>query len=330
MDAYLNVISQIQAYGDRSISSNPRLKFGDWKRDQSGFTVSNPQSQGHSIDPGSSKIIFDGTRTTSIGVSTAFAVSLSSLDPSRYRFTWTGGTNPVLRTARNLTLNGIAVTFAVLANNTVNVSVPALSASDFTGVLAGDTVFVPNVTTGDAANIVSVLNSGYWVVLAVLDNQNLSLARFPGADFEAVGETQTLLSDAQLQAYSTSGVQPGDHVDISGGFAPVIQKTFEVVNVTSKFFEVVSTSPLPAQTGITPGASGMIFYTDAKSFLYLEIDQECAIRLNGSTDNSQRLSPIEAGNSDRPGTYMKRGPAWSLTIVNRSTVTLNAFVLHAE
>ena len=330
MNAFLNVTSQIQAYGDRSISSNPRLKFGDWKRDLSGFPVANPQSEGHSIDPGATKIIFDGTRTTTIGVGTTFAVSLSALDPSRYRITWTGGTNPTFRTDRALTLTGIAVTFAVLANNTVNLSVPSLAAFDFTGVVAGDTVFVPNVTTGDSSNVVSVLNSGFWLVLAVIDSKNLSLARFPGQDFEAVGETQTLLSNTQLQAYSTSGVQSGDHVDISAGFATVIQKTFEVATVTSKFVEIISTSPLPTQTGITPGAAGMIFYTDAKSFLYLEVDQEAALRLNGSSDNSQRLSPIEAGNGDRPGVYMKRGPAWSLSIVNRSTVTLNALVMHAE
>jgi len=156
------------------------------------------------------------------------------------------------------------------------------------------------------------------------------LARFTGADFTAVSETVALTTNSQFQAFSSSGVQVGDKVDISAAFALATRKTFDVVAVTSNFFEVISTTPLPLETGITPGASGMIFYTDSKSFLYIEADQEAAVRLNGSTDSSQRLSPIEAGNPDRPGMFLKRGPAWSLTIVNRASVTLNVVVVHAE
>lgn len=330
MDAFLNVIQKIQAYGDRSINSNPRLRYVDWSRDASGVPVKDPKSEAHGLAPGETKLVYDGTRSTSVGVSTAFDVSLSTLDPSRYRFTWAGGTDPSLRTDRALALNGRTLTFAVLSNNTVTVTVSGAGVNDFTGVVAGDTVFVPHTTTGDSSSPVSVLNAGYWQVLAVTSATVLSLARPAGQDFEAVSESAILTADAQFQAFSTAGVQVGDHVDISAGFASVTRRTFEVTAVTSKFFEVISTSPLPAETGITPAAAGIIFYTDAKSFLYIEADQECAVRVNGSTDSSQRLSPIEAGNPDRPGIYMKRGPSWSLSIVNRSTVTLNVVAIHAE
>lgn len=329
MDAFLNVTQKIQAYGDQNINSNPRLKYVDWSRDASGIPVSNPKSQGYTVDPGATKLIFDGTRSTTIANDTEFDVSLSSLDPSRYRITWSGGTNPNFRVDRNLTLDTIAVTFTVQLNNSVIVSVPSLASSDFTGVLPGDIILIPNVTTGDPASPISVLNGGLWQVLGVQDSKNLTLVRLAGVDFEAVSETQTLTSDIQFQAFSASGVQIGDSVDISMGFAAVTQRTFEVAYVSSNYIEIVSTLPLPAQTGITPTAAGMIFYTDAKSFLYVEADQECAIRLNGSTDNSQRISPVEASNKDRPGVYMKRGPSWSLTVVNRSSVSLNLLVIDA-
>jgi hypothetical protein len=330
MDAFLNVIAQIQAYGDRSVNSNPRLKYVDWKRDNSGIAVKDPKSEAHSIDPGATKLIYDGTRATTIGVSTAFDVTLSTLDPSRYRFTHSAGSNPTLRADRNLALNGRTLTIAVLANSTATVTVSGAGVNDFTGVLAGDTVYIPHTTTGDAANVLSVLNAGLWLVLAVPSVTQLSLARFPGQDFEATSEAQVLAADAQFQAFSTNGVQVGDHVDISSGFATPTRRTFEVIKVTSKFFEVMSTAPLPAEAGITPGAAGMIFYTDAKGFLYIEADQDCAIRVNGATDNSQRLAPVEAGNQDKPGQYLKRGPSWSLSIVNRATVTCNVLVIHAE
>jgi len=329
MDAFLNATLKILAFGDKSFNSNPRLRYVDWNRDASGIQVRDPKAEAHTIDPGATKLIFDGTRSTSI-TSAIFAVSLSALDPSRYRITWTGGSNPGFRTDRSLTLSGIAVTFLVLANNTANLSVPTLAAFDFTAVQPGDTILIPGTATGDTAGPVSPLNSGYWQVLAVLNSKNLSLSRFVGSGFEATNETVTLSSNSQLQAFSTAGVQVGDKLDISAGFAISTRKTFDVVAVTSSFVEVISTTALPPETGITPGTQGMIFYTDAKSFLYIEADQEAALRLNGSTDNSQRLSPIEAGNPDRPGPYLKRGPAWSLSIVNRSPVTLNVVVIHAE
>lgn len=328
MDAFLNVTMKLLAFGDKSINSNPRLRYVDWNRDASGVLVRDPKSESHSIDPGATKLIFDGTRATTIGGTTAFAVTLSPLDPSRYRFTWTGGTGPSFRTDRALALNGVAVTVAVQANSTVIMTVAP--GPDFTGVLAGDTLFIPDVSTGDSAGPFSALNGGYWQVLAVLSPTSLSLARFAGVDFAATNETVTLTGNSQLQAFSTSGVQVGDKVDISAGFAVSTRKTFDVVAVTSTFVEVVSTTALPPETGIIPTAAGMIFYTDSKSVIYIEVDQEACVRLNGAADNSQRLSPIEPGNADRPAFYFKRGPAWALSIVNRSSATLNAVVIHAE
>lgn len=328
MNAFLNVTLKLLAFGDKSVNSNPRLRYVDWSRDASGIQVRDPKSESHSIDPGATKLIFDGTRPTTIGGTTAFSVTLSPLDPSRYRIAWTGGTNPGFRTDRSLALSGVSVTVAPQANGTVILSVPV--GPDFTGVVAGDTVLIPDASTGDASGPFSALNGGRWLVLAVLDSRTLSLARPPGADLSSTAEVVPVTANSQLQAFSTVGVQVGDKVDVSLGFALVTRKTFDVVAVTSTYIEVISTSALPPETGIVPTSAGMVFYTDSKSLVYVEVDQEAAVRLNGSTDNSQRLSPIEAGNSDRPGIFLKRGPAWSLSIVNRSSVTLNAVVVHAE
>lgn len=330
MNAYLNIIQQIQAYGDSSVSSNPRLKFVDWNRGNSGIVCKNPQSKPYTVDPGATIAIFDAVRSTTVDGTTSFNVALSPLDPSRYRFSWVAGTNPGLRVDRGLTLNGIAITFTTATNNTVDVTVPNLASFDFTGVVAGDIIFVPGATTGDSANVLSILNLGYWQVLAVLSSKRLTLARPYGSDFTGVTETQVLTADSQFQAFSSNGVQPGDSVNISSGFSLVTQKTFEIVAVTSTFFEVVSTTPIPAESSIEPTASGLVFYNGAKSFLYVEADQECVIRVNGDSGNSQRLSPIEAGNTERPGQYLKRGPTWSLSIVNRSAVSMNVMVIHAE
>lgn len=330
MQAFLNTFFKIQAYGDTSINSNPKLKYVDWQRDMMGVIVDDPGSKPYTVDPGASKVIFNGTRSTTIGSATAFDVTLSPLDPSRYRFTWNGGQNPGLRTDRGLQLNGEAVTIAVNANSTVNMSVPALSAHDFTTVVGGDIVFIPGTSTGDSAGPFSILNEGFWQVLAVVSSTNIVLSRPVGVSFGATSETKTLTSNAQLQAFSANGVQVGDVVDISAGFPLALERAFELVTVTSTFFEVESSSALPVTPGNVPGVSGMIFYSDPKNFIYIEVDQEAAIQVNGDTGQSNRLSPIEAGNPSAPGMYMKRGVTWSLTIVNRSQVTLNAFVIQSE
>lgn len=327
MNGILNVSTKIVAFADPQVSSQPRLKFFDWYRDLSGITVRDPKSEGHILQAGESKTIFDGTRSTTIDGTTAFSVVLSPLDPSRYRFTHTGGTSPGLRTSRSLTPTGIALTFAVNANATVTLTA---ASSLFGSVVAGDLIFIPHTTTGDAANVISVLNAGYWQVLSKTDNQNLVLIRLAGADFEAQNEVATPTSNSQVVAYGPTGVQIGDHVDINAGFNNATRQTYEIVAVTDTFFEVISTTPLPAEAGILPAAIGMIFYTDNKIFLYIEANQEIAVRTNGDTGNSQRIQPVEPNEPGKVGIYMRRGPTWSLVLVNRSSTAADVTVIHGE
>jgi hypothetical protein len=329
-DAFLNVTLKILAFSDRQINSNPRLRLVDWNRDTSGTVVKNPKTEAYSIDPGATKLIFDGTRTTTIGPTTAFNVTLSPLDPSRYRIAWVAGQNPGFRLDRLLTLSGVPVTVTLQQNNTAIFSVPMLSVLDFTGVNPGDTLLIPSSSTGDSLSPFSTLNSGKWQVLGVTSIKSIIVARSAGNSFEGTSEIVTPTANSQIQAFSTSGVQVSDKLDISAGFSPSTRKTFEIVAVSSTYIEVISTSPLPPELNAIPGIGGMLFYTDSKIFLYVETDQESSIRLNGSTDNSQRLSPVEPGNQDRPAIYLKNGPTYSLSIVNRSATTMNAIVVHAE
>jgi hypothetical protein len=327
MNATLNVVTKIIAFADAVINSNPRLRNVDWQRDLSGIAVADPKSEGHRILAGSSKLIFDGTRATTLDGTTAFSVSLLPVDgASRYRFTWTGGTNPTLRTGRSLTPTGISFTLTANANATLSV---VTGSAVFGSVVAGDFVFIPHTTTGDSANVFSVVNAGYWQVLAVTSTTNITLIRLAGESFEGVTETVTPVSNSQFVAFSAAGVQVGDSVDITAGFSSSTQKTFIVASVTDSFFEVVSSAPLPNETGILPTAAGMIFYTDTKTFLYIEASQDICVRVNGDNGNSQRVGPVDASDPSKPGIYMRHGPTWSLTIVNRSSLPVDITVIHA-
>lgn len=329
MDSTLNVSTKILAFSDTGeITSNPRLKNVDWYRDISGMPVANPRSEGYSIAPGGSKTIFDGTFVSTIDGTTAFDLTLSPLDPSRYRIAHSAGTAPGIRTGRGLALNGVSVTFTVNNNATMTVSVPA--GPDFTAVQVGDSVFIPHTTTGDVSSPVSVLNAGYWEVLAKASSLNITLVRPSGTDFEGITQTVALTASSQLRAYSATGVQVGDSVDITAGFSLSTRKTFEIVAATDLFIEIISTTALAAQAGVLPGATGLVFFSTNKVFVYVEANQECAVRVNGDTGNYQRLSPPDASNALWPAQYMRRGPTWLLTIVNLSATTVSGLVVHAE
>ena len=326
-NAFMNLIAKVLAFSDAISNSNPLLKNVDWDREQLGIPVTDPRATPYTIDPQATFLVFNGQRTTAIDGTTAFTVTLSPLDPSTYRFTAVSGTPPGLRTNRNLALNGSAVTIAVNANQTVNISV--VSAADFTGTIVGDIVFIPGPITGDAATPFSALNQGFWQVLSVVTSKNLVLTRLPGQSFSGTSETQTLTASSQVQAFSAAGVQVGDIVDITAGFSVGTRTTFVVKTVTATFFEIVASTPIALDTSVLPGATGLIFYTLGRTFLYIEVDQEAAVQVNNDVGQTQRVAPIIPADPLNVGIYMKKGPAYALSIVNRTVFPLHALVISA-
>jgi len=327
--SFLNLTTKITAFSDQVINNNPLLKNVDWTRDQQGILVTDPKSIPFTIDPNSSLLIFNGLRTTTIDATTTFAVSLSILDPSTYRFTVTAGTPMGTRTDRALTLNGIALTLTVLTNATLDVVVQTGALFNLGSVQSGDTVFIPGPLTGDAVTPFNALNQGFWQVLSIISATHIVLVRPAGQSFSGATETQTLTANSQFQAFSAAGVQVGDTVDITAGFSQATRRTFTIKTVTSQFFEIVSATPLALDTGIQPGAAGMIFYNNGRTFLYIEADQEAAVQVNNDTGLTQRISPIIAGDPANVGVYMKRGNTFALTLVNRSQSPLHALVISA-
>ena len=324
MSAILNLISLTLASGDATANNNPALKFVEWKRQVLAIPVNNPKTEAVTIDPGAEKLIFDGTRATTLDGTTAFSLSLSPLASDRYRFTFSAGTDPSLRLARSVPIAGVALTLVVNTNGSLTVT--AGSGTPFSAVMPGDHVFIPGASTGDLAGPFMLINQGLWQVLGT-SSTVLTLVR-PGQDFEALSEVVTPASNAEFLVYAAAGVQPGDKVEISSGFNTL--KTFEVSTVTSKWFEVISTNPMAAQAGVIPGAAGLQFYSSSKRFVRIEADQECVVRANGDTGSTQRISPWLAGDPEKIAEYTKVGPMWALRILNRSSATLHCTIISAE
>ena len=328
MVGFLTIVSRALGFGDPSPNNDPQLKFFDWTRNQQAVVVNNPRQLPGTLPAGQSVVVFDGTRTLATDGTTAFGVTLSPLNQgTRYRVTWTGGTNPVLRTDRGLALTGQAVTIAISANQVADMT---LGGSTFTTVAVGDTLFIPGVTTGDSAGPFNPQNEGAWNVIAVLSATHIQLVRPTGSSFSGSSETQTVTSNPQVSAFSAAGVQAGDSVTVSSGFSVTNQKTFVIDRVTSTWFEVISSAPLATESGKTPGAAGIAFYTTVKRWMRVEVDQVVVVQLNSDVGLTNGVQPIAPGDPSQMGWFEKWGAVYKLTIVNQSAVTLNYTTLSAE
>lgn len=326
MDGTLKISSTALAYADLGGTSNPKRRFVDWTVQRS-YDVHNPKSEPFTIDPGATQVLFSGARSTSVDFTTQFTTSPSPLSPTSYRFSWTAGTDPVLRAARAVALAGRSVTALVNANGTLTLT---SQAGDFSAAQVGDTLLVPGTATGDASSPFDPMNVGYWQVLAVAgDGSSVQLARAPGVAFTGYSQTVSVTSNGQVLVYSAAGVQVGDGVSVSAGFAPPVVGLYQVAAVTSKWFEVVSTSPLPS-VAAAPGAAGIQFYTAPKRYVRVEADQPCVLRLNGDTGSSLQVVPWAPADPDNTALVELTGGFWSLSVVNLSSAPLNLLLVSAE
>lgn len=333
MSEILNLNTSLLTYDDtdQGTTNNPMRRLSDWTRRFSNVVVSRAKSSSFVIDPGQSLLLFSGVRTTSIDGTTAFGMSLLSSSTSTYRFTNSAGAAPAFRTARALATSALSQVVVAINNNAVATFTVSIAGS-FAAAQVGDILRIAGVATGDASGPFAAGNEGYWVVLSATASV-LTCRRLAGAAFSGSAETVILgVTFATLfTVYSSAGVQIGDKVEISAGFSVVTQRTFTVSQVAPTFFEVVSADPLPLETGILPGAAGMVFYTAAKKVVYCEVDQEAVVRPNGYTGDLIRLSPFTPSDSSLVASYQQIGNIFSLTVVNKSDVnTLNLFVFTAE
>jgi hypothetical protein len=322
----LNLQVNAIAFNDSTPSNNPAIRVFDFGWKLLGQTVSRPKSEEYAIAPGSSQVIFNGTRNTYIDNSTAFTITQPY--PSllgTYRFTNTAGTAPVFRTARSLGIDNTSV-ITVTANGPV---------STYTQV-SGTAMNTASVIVGDILNIgvgsgFSQSNQGVFVIIAKTSN-SLSVQ-----NLNAVGETATIADVTQFIAYSNGGgvsnqIQIDDKVIISSGFSVVTQGTYTISAVTPSYFEITLASPkgIPLETNIAPGVGGIVFYSTAKKFIMIAAQQKCSVQVNSDISDNNLVEPEETNNPERPGLYIKQGTVYGLTIHNLSLETLSVIVASAE
>lgn len=322
MNSKLRLIQTILSWDDEGDTNNPMLRHFDWKRDVSGIDAVNPSSHKYTVASGDSLSVFDGSRSTSIDGTTDLDLYLVDNESDVYRFAWVGGTNPVFRTDRAIDLDGETVTVTSNANGVALFT----TTGTFAGVVAGDTLWIPDNDEIDTDSPFHEGNRGFWKVL-VASTTELTVTR--EGDFEAAADTDILITDPeQVQAFSAAGVQAGDKLVVSAGFTSDTFRTYTVRAVSSKYLEVQSSLAVAEESAVSPGAAGFKLYTSAKKYLRIEVDQEASVVVNGGS--AIVISPWSAGDRLRTGWYEQCGNAFSLSVTNRSSQPLSVVVIGVE
>lgn len=323
--ATLNITNRILAYEDDFVSNNPQKRLFDWSRQLQNIPVENPASEPFKIIPLQQVTLFNGTRTLTADNTTQYSISIVNTATNRYRLKWTGvGTTPAFRTARTVNFASGTVTITPQLNSSVLVT--ASAGSVFPAVQAGDTVYIPGVSTGDTL-LFDPLNEGFWFVLNAT-SASLVLSRFPGTVYSSKLETVTITSNTQFQVFSSTGVQLDDILCLASGFAVSLLNSYEIVSVTADAVEFVSGTTLPAVAAIIPGSAAVVVYSNAKTYIYLETDQNISVGVNSLS--SFTVEPILAGDPNKIGRFELTSSVYSLVITNKSTQTATIRILSAE
>jgi hypothetical protein len=321
----LNVITQILAFADPTVTDNPQLRNIDWSRRIEGVQIKKPEFDTRILAPGEEYTAFDGFRSTSLSGSSVLSLTLVDAATSRYRMRVTAGPSG-FRTERSVS----GISSAVVTVNNSAVASFSFPGSVLGAVQVGDIMRISGALAFDAGPYsFNALNAGLWKVLAV-SGTVIQAARLTGEPFSGVTENVSSVSAGNVRFYSAAGVQVKDALQISGTFSVVTQRIYEVADVTPDSIDFISAQPLPDESGLTYVVGTIVFAVSAKQYVYVEVDQDAVIRFNDDVSDNNKVSPIVTGNAIFPGFIHKHGDAYKLVIVNKSVNQLSMRLFMAE
>lgn len=311
-----NILMHIKSYKDANPTNNSNLNFFSWTREQQGISSDKPISQEFSLVPSENKTLFDGSRTLNHDNTTEYTLTKKPLVSNTYVLECTAGTTPDFRIARNtgadatteitVTKNGTLITLESTSGTNLNLIVG--------GAIVGDLVYLGSVFNS--------MNQGVFKILS-LTATSLSLENVNGAA-EVVTLGAGYASD--LQIFSSSNVQVGDIVKISGGFSPVSRESFEITAVYPNKIELFSAKTLPEENDIL--TDDINIYSSAKKFIYIESSDKLTLTINGTSQVT--VEPFVEMSGNKPGMYFQKSTIWSLSCNNDSINTATVYVAAIE
>lgn len=315
-DSILNITNHILCYSDPAVTDSPYQRDIDNRLRLESILVKNPQGSTKTLAPGESFKLFSSTVTTSLSPASTVSIAIASQTNSIYRLTSAGAG---FRTSRSV--SGIN-TCDVTINNSA-LAVFDFSGATLTSIIVGDLMRIKGPGLNDAGPYAfNPINSGIWKIIGV-SGTKISAIRETGVAFEGIQETISTSTASDVQFFADDLVRPGQKMQISGTFSSVSHKTYEIISSTPTTIDFISTEAIPEESNLTYVASSITIYTSVKKMVSIECDQECSVRFNDATDDSNRITPLKSGDRYLKGYLSKMGDSYSCEIVNKSVNNCN-------
>jgi hypothetical protein len=317
-DFILNIINQLLCYGDPTVTDNPHMRAIDHRRRMESLPVKNPYQNNLVLKPGQSFKIFENSLTVGLDSTSVLDLTLASPSDSIYKLKIDSGSG-TFKTQKSVT--GLSSCNVTINNNAL--AVFDYSGADLSNVEVGDIMRISGLKTYSTlpSFAFNPLNSGNWTVIGV-SGTKISAIRKVTSQFEGVTE---FVADSSLDVifYSDDLLSEGNKLSISGSFSPASFSVYEIKDVTPTELFIMSSMPIPEETSVSYLSDSMVFYTGTKKLIYIEADQECVIRFDNGMDNSNKVSPVKAGDKTLPGYLHKWGNTYSCEIINKSITNCN-------
>lgn len=317
-DFILNIINQLLCYSDGTVTDNPHMRAIDHRRRMESLPVKNPYQNNLVLKPGQSFSVFENSINSGLDITSVLDLTVASSTESVYRLKIASGSGS-FKTARST---------SSLAQCNVTVNNNAMAIFDFAGadisqVQVGDIMRIAgNKTYSTLSNFAfNPLNSGNWIVIGI-SGTKISAIRKVTSAFEGITES---ISDCSgdVDFFADDGLSEGNKISISGAFSPASYGVYEIQDVTPTEIFLMASMPIPEETGINYADNAVIFYTGTKKLIYIEVDQECVVKFDGGTENTNKISPVKAGDKLLPGYLHKWGDTYSCIIINKSMTQCN-------
>ncbi len=275
-----------------------------------------PISQELSLSPSESKTIFDGARTLDHDNTTQYSLTKKPLVSNTYVLECVAGAQPEFRIAKN---SGADATTEITVSK--NGTLITLQSTDGTNL----NLIANGVNVGDLVSLGSAFNATNQGVFKILSITATSLSLENASGSEEIVVLGASFAQ-ELEIFSSSGVQVGDTVKISGGFSPVSRESFEITAVYPDRIELFSPKTLPEELNVLTDSINI--YSSAKKFIYIESSDKLTLTINGTSQVT--IEPFVEVSGNKPGMYFQKSTIWSLSCNNDSINTATVYVAAIE
>lgn len=312
--ATLNIENKIVAFGDVTITNNPRLRYVDWYRNVQGITIGTPRTE--------SFIINAGETVSVAGTSLAGSpptVTITSYDASGLRTKLFGSFGSVTATVSDL------VSITVKPSGYVDFEVP--SALTIAGVTTGNIFYVKGFSTYDGAgNPINQINEGLWKVIkrtgAIMTCQKLDGGT--GAVSQAtVGNLINAYGDYSLVVSSSLTASQGNYLALTNPGNPFAYgNLYKVLYADALRIDIESVN-----YDINLPATGYVA-TDRFYFGYVETDGETVVTYQvGGTDFIVPVIPMRVSADQMIGWFQITSDFNYLSVNNNGSNPINVTVV---